>query len=661
MSAIALAISFGLCAGYLDVLIIVLKKLCWNPEGYYRIARDFPWSVPASHAAWMASAGLLVAGVSRLRPGLVSVRAGSWLLATLAIWGALLRLPLYGICSLVLAAGFARLIAGAVEVRSLRPGRLRFVPAALLVVLGVLAAGSTGWQALREHRLVSGLPPAPSTRNVVLIVWDTVRAYNLGLYGYPRATTPNLARWATKGVKYQFALAPAPWTYLSHACFFTGQWPLRTNSQWRLTLNTPDSTLAEYLASRGYQTAGFVANTNSCTYEGGLARGFARFEDYTQTPFSLLARAVPGQWILRTILELGGDFVDEKWAGLQSRDARGINRAFLDWLDRRRTDRPFFAFLNLFDAHEPYIPPTAFTGQFGIRPATRQDYRLLMDFIGSVKGSLSRRDLVLARDCYDDCIAYLDEELGRLLDELERRGLLADTDVIITSDHGEAFGDHDIIGHSYSVNFDEVGVPLVILSPGAPAGRTVISPVSLRDLPATVVDRLGLSEGSAFPGRSLAVYWKSAPGQVPAEVTSPAFSEQSNATAFQPRPGPGGGYPGFQMSIVSLGHHYIRDGAGGERLFDLVNDPFERVNLLASAGRGPEVDPFRRVLLKVLTESPGSVEVERGYLERYRRSLETAVREGSSRRVAVEPRGGPGRGAGRPGAGSWISDDSRRD
>src|SRR6516165_5571178 len=116
-AAVLLAFSFGLFAGYLDVAIIVLKKLCWNPEGYYRIARDFPWSVPASHAALMAIAGVAVAVVSRLRPGLVSVRAGSWLLATLALWGALLRLPLYGLCSLALAAGIGRLIADAVAGR----------------------------------------------------------------------------------------------------------------------------------------------------------------------------------------------------------------------------------------------------------------------------------------------------------------------------------------------------------------------------------------------------------------------------------------------------------------------------------------------------------------------------------------------------------------
>src|SRR5579885_1935030 len=393
-SAILLAVSFGLCAGYLDVALIVLKKFCWNPEGYYRSAWDFPWSVPASHAVLMALAGVAVAAVGRLRPGLVTVRAGAWLLGPLAIWGALLRLPIYGLCSLLFAAGLGRLFGGAVAAHALRPARLRWVLAALLVGLGVLAAGSSGRRALREYQAVGRLPAAPSSRNVVLIVWDTVRAYNLGLYGYPRATTPNLARWARTGVTYRYALAPAPWTYPSHACVFTGRWPLRTNSQWKHTLDTPDPTLAEYLASRGYQTAGFVANTNSCTYEGGLSRGFAHFEDYARTPPSLLARTVPGQWMLRTILGLLGDFADAKWAGPQSRDARGIGRAFLDWLDRRRPDRPFFAFLNLFDAHEPYIPPAAYAGRFGIRPTTRRDYRFLLDYVGSVKGSLPKRDIL---------------------------------------------------------------------------------------------------------------------------------------------------------------------------------------------------------------------------------------------------------------------------
>ncbi len=132
-----------------------------------------------------------------------------------------------------------------------------------------------------------------------------------------------------------------------------------------------------------------------------------------------------------------------------------------------------------------------------------------MDFVGIAKHELPDRDVLMARDCYDDCIALLDEQLDLLLGELERQGLLENTDVIITSDHGEAFGVHRLhrpFLHRFLL--EEIGVPLVILSPAAPAGRVVDSPVSLRDLPATVVDLLGMSAASPFPGRSLAAFWK---------------------------------------------------------------------------------------------------------------------------------------------------------
>ena len=213
------------------------------------------------------------------------MRTGAWLFATLAIWAALLRLPLYGACTFLLAAGLGRPISAAVASRAWsRRGRCGYTLRGAPRPAGVLAALSSGRQAIREHLAVAGLPPPPpGARNVVLIVWDTVRAYNLSAYGYPRNTTPNLARWAREGVRYNLAMAPAPWTYPSHSCFFTGQWPFKLNSQWKFTLDAPDPTLAEYLASRGYQTAGFAANTNCCSYETGLDRGFAHFEDFPLT------------------------------------------------------------------------------------------------------------------------------------------------------------------------------------------------------------------------------------------------------------------------------------------------------------------------------------------------------------------------------------------
>jgi arylsulfatase A-like enzyme len=634
---VVLAISFGLCGGYLDLFLMLFKRFYWADEWVLRWGRDYAWTVPVSHAMLLLIPGVVIAAASRLRPGLVSLRAGSWLFATLVIWAALLRLPLYGAGSLVLAIGMGRPISAAVASRGWSPHNLRLTLAGLFGLLGVLAALSSGRQAILEYLTVAGLPqPPPGARNVVLIVWDTVRAYNLSPYGYWRNTTPNLARWAQDGVRYNLAVAPAPWTYPSHSSFFTGQWPFKLNSQWKFQLDTPDPTLAEYLASRGYQTAGFSANTSCCNYETGLARGFAHFEDFPLNPRTLFGRTMPGRWILRHIL-YRGHYHDIKWIELQSRGARGTNEGFFDWLRRRRPDRPFFAFLNYFDAHAPYIPPPEYEGRFGIRPRHPQDYDFLLGNMSIANNPTRKRHIPMARDRYDDCIASLDQQLGRLLAELRGQGLLGNTVVIITADHGEAFGDHGHYGHSDSLFLDEIGVPLVILSPSAPAGRVVDSPVSLRDLPATVVDQVGLSAGSPFPGRSLAAYWRLAPTHVPQGITTPALSEQADAIAFQTQPSSGRRNNRFQMSLLSSGQHYLRNGIGTEMLFDLKKDPLERVNLIGSSYGDQAVGVFRRMLLEVLTDNPGSIEVEKAYLEPYRQELDALVQERSPQRVAAGP------------------------
>ena len=161
MGAVLLAISFGLCGGYLDLGVILFKKFCLNPEGSFRSARDFPWTVPVSHAVLLVIPGVVVAAVNRLWPKLLSLNAASWLFATLAIWSALLRMPMYGACSLVLAAGLARPISNAVVARGLYLRPMRSILAAILGPLIVLAALSSGRRAVGESRAVAGLPSAP--------------------------------------------------------------------------------------------------------------------------------------------------------------------------------------------------------------------------------------------------------------------------------------------------------------------------------------------------------------------------------------------------------------------------------------------------------------------------------------------------------------------
>ena len=122
-------------------------------------------------------------------------------------------------------------------------------------------------------------------RNVLVVVWDTVRSANTSLHGYNRATTPNLERLASRGTRFDLAFSTSSWTLPSHAGLFTGRWPHELGVNWKAPVRDDVPTLAGYLATRGYDTAGFVANLDYCSRETGLARGFAHYEDF---PLSLL-------------------------------------------------------------------------------------------------------------------------------------------------------------------------------------------------------------------------------------------------------------------------------------------------------------------------------------------------------------------------------------
>ena len=173
--------------------------------------------------------------------------------------------------------------------------------------------------------------------------------------------------------------------------------------------------------------------------------------------------------------------------------------------DRQEPERPFFAFLNYFDAHSPYIPPEGTVFRFGLRPQTEADFILLGELWTVIdKLKLPLHYQLLARDSYDNCIAYLDGRLGELFDVLQRRGVLDRTLVIVTADHGEDLGEHGLFDHGESLYRPEVRVPLLIVLPARSQFSGVVSKVvSLRDLPATIVELVGLAGGSPFPGRTL--------------------------------------------------------------------------------------------------------------------------------------------------------------
>jgi arylsulfatase A-like enzyme len=200
-------------------------------------------------------------------------------------------------------------------------------------------------------------------------------------------------------------------------------------------------------------------------------------------------------------------------------------------------------------------------------------------------------DVALVRAAYDRCIASLDRELGKLFDVLERRGVLRDTLVVVTADHGEHFGEQGLFGHGCSVYAPELHVPLLILPPEGGAnvvpGTVIEEPVSLRNLASTIASALGPSAiaASPFPGRSLL---SEPPGDmVLSELETPPESDPNFGASPVSR--------GPLVSFVDRGFHYIRNGDGSEELYDLENDRGETHDLARDAGAAGTLHRFRRL------------------------------------------------------------------
>jgi arylsulfatase A-like enzyme len=445
----------------------------------------------------------------------------------------------------------------------------------LLSGLVLLVVGRYVQLAMIEHRAESK-PIVKGVPNVLFIVLDTVRAKNLGVCGYARETTPRLSRLAARGVGFNDARSAAPWTLPSHATMFTGRWPSELFEYPEQKLDSSVPTLAEYLGRNGYATAGFVANTFYCNSGFGLGRGFDHYEDFYEnfgtSPGEILRHSALG----RRLLDLAG--VEEAIRLDGRKDADQINSDFLTW-QSTRGPRPFFAFLNYMDAHAPYIAPARADHHFGLRATTPSDQKILNDWQKITTPPTDPRAIELARDAYDDCIAFLDSALGRLFDELERRGIFDNTLVVVTSDHGEEIGEHQLVGHGRSLYREELHVPLIVVKPGrVPSGRRIAEPVSLRDLPATIVDLLQLSDNSPFPGRSMVPLWSTRPGLDKPDpgIVRSEVALRLKASTKKDRPP---ALRGPMASVVAEGMSYIRNADGSEELYRLLDDPAEAKNL----------------------------------------------------------------------------------
>jgi len=355
-------------------------------------------------------------------------------------------------------------------------------------------------------------PPPPTARNLLFVTIDTLRADRVGAYGAANVATPNLDRIAREGALARHAGVQVPLTRPSHISIFSGRYPaehgIRDNVAPALRSDVP--LMAEALKASGFSTAGFVTSI-VLARPSGLERGFDTFSDR---------------------FDVGED--DARFLNTIQKRGDVATTEAIAWMRSHAQDR-FFAWVHLYDPHDPYEPP----GRYAVDYADR---------------------------LYDGEVAWSDELVGRLLTALSETGVEDNTLVVVTSDHGEGLGDHGEAVHGYFIYETTLHVPLVIRGPGVKAGSTIDTVTRSVDLLPTVMELLGLqSRTPATSGHSLA-----------AALRGGAVVEQ----------------PSFAESLVPLIHYgwsdlrAVRDGrwkyilAPDAELYDLDRDPGELTNLV---------------------------------------------------------------------------------
>ena len=293
----------------------------------------------------------------------------------------------------------------------------------------------------------SGHPLKP--KNLLLITLDTTRADRIGCYGYEGASTPHIDALARSGVKFETCLSPTPLTLPSHASILTGLYPFRHGVRNNGTHRLPSDvmTLGERFEAEGFQT-GAVISAFVLDSRFGLDRGFGSYDD------DLSEGRAPSTF------------------GYRETKASATVARTREWLGGRGTD-PWFLWVHFFDPHAPYEAPSAF----------------------SDGGS---------RSDYDAEISYVDDGIGQIVEGLKKRGILEETLIVVSADHGESLGEHGEPTHTIFVYDATTKVPLIFTHRSLLQGKSIDATVSSVDILPTLLELFGLPPEPDLDGRSLA-------------------------------------------------------------------------------------------------------------------------------------------------------------
>jgi arylsulfatase A-like enzyme len=448
----------------------------------------------------------------------------------------------------------------------------------LILLLLVLVLGTSFF--LKQEPIVVASDvrsPSPIVNkpNIILIVMDTVRADHLSLYGYEKHTTPHLERLSEKATLYTNTIAPGDHTLPSHASIFTGMYA----SKHRAHLNPPihlagrplaenSDTLAEILSEKGYLTAGIIANYLYVSHRFGQDQGFHYFDQRTFEP---ILGSLPQFYIRNSVCDLASYFAVPRHFDAKFRNAQDINSEAFRFLHKMQKEkRPLFLFINYMDAHWPYLPPKPFDKLFSGKDEdfTSVKYQRMWGEVMSLKRTVTNDEYNHLLSQYDGAIAYIDFHIEKLITKLYELGMYEDCLLIITADHGEAFGERNFIGHTVSVYQDQVHVPLIIKYPNIDKSVVVNETVSLVDIMPTILNLLGHEIPEDIQGQSLL--------KLESRNYRAVMSESFTGM------GPRGLHPRFhrlEKAIFWGPFKLISSTSGKRELYDLSNDANEKKNL----------------------------------------------------------------------------------
>ncbi len=479
---------------------------------------------------------------------------------------------------ILLAAALARPLAPRVESLAARwargpmlPGLLRYGLLGLLVACVGRAVPSFQLSALPqdvEYATVTRDGAEVDGPNVVFVTVDTLRADGLSCYGYPRPTSPFLDSLAESGTRFADPVAAAAWTKPATGTIFTGLYPSRHGALYHgssLQLPEGERTMAEAFRQAGYVTAGFVSNPNvKAVFD--FDRGFDVFFD-SPVEDTLTLACIRDTWFGRSLMELLRHQFNWKYEN----DVRQMNRHVEGWLAKNGDER-FFLYVHYIDPHIPYDPPSPWREEFA------QDHGFV---------TFEKRKELVGRDLYDAEVRYTDVGLEELVATLKDAGVWDNTMFVLTSDHGEEFFEHEVLGHGFSLFQPVVQVPLIFHGAGIPPGRVVEEPVQILDVPATVAELAGIARAEEGPvsfgdGESFAAAfenedWKPERLYYLENEFGQGHSDHRAFVFSGVRQGR------WKLVLTEQNAFFPVENPenDSEALYDLLNDPGETVNLIA--------------------------------------------------------------------------------